>query len=120
MMVFSTAEQLLVEQRVTNEAKSAAVAYLLWIFLGGFGAHRFYLGRTGSGIAMIALLVIGLATAGAIVGGLLIVALGVWLLVDLFLIPGMIRNHTNAVRERLSTQLYAESMVTVERLGRAG
>ncbi|WP_342621698.1 NINE protein, partial [Pseudomonas aeruginosa] len=23
-------------------------AYLLWFFLGGFGAHRFYLGKTGT------------------------------------------------------------------------
>lgn len=118
-MKLSTAEQILVEQRVTNEAKSTAVAYLLWIFLGGFGAHRFYIGRTGSGIAMIALLVIGLVTAGVGIGALFIVALGVWLLVDLFLIPGMIRNHTNAVRESFSAQIYAESLVAAERLGRA-
>ncbi len=118
-MKLSTAEQILVEQRVTNEAKSTAVAYLLWIFLGGLGAHRFYLGRTGSAIAMIGLLVVGLVTAGAIVGGLLIAALGVWLLVDLFLIPGMISSHTNAVRESLSAQIYAESLIAAERLGRA-
>ena len=28
--------------------KSVGVAYLLWAFFGGFGAHRFYLGRSGS------------------------------------------------------------------------
>ncbi|WP_429812831.1 TM2 domain-containing protein [Ensifer sp. B1-9] len=91
-MNLSTAEQLLVEQRVTNEAKSTAVAYLLWILFGGFGAHRFYIGRTGSGIAMIALLVIGFGTASVGIGALFIVALGVWLLADLFLIPGMIHH----------------------------
>ena len=30
--------------------KSKGVAYLLWFFLGGFSAHRFYLGKVGSGI----------------------------------------------------------------------
>ena len=37
-----TGRQLLIEQRVTNEAKSPFVAYLLAILLWGFGAHRFY------------------------------------------------------------------------------
>lgn len=30
--------------------KSKGVAYLLWFFLGIFSAHRFYLGKFGSGI----------------------------------------------------------------------
>ena len=30
--------------------KSKAVAYLLWFFLGFFGAHRFYLEKIGTGI----------------------------------------------------------------------
>lgn len=30
--------------------KSKFVAYLLWFFLGVFGAHRFYCGKIGTGI----------------------------------------------------------------------
>ena len=30
--------------------KSKGVAYLLWFFLGFFGAHKFYLGKVGMGI----------------------------------------------------------------------
>jgi TM2 domain-containing membrane protein YozV len=30
--------------------KSKTTAYLLWFFLGVFGAHKFYLGRVGMGI----------------------------------------------------------------------
>lgn len=52
------------------------LARLLWLPpFGLFGAHRFYLDRTGTGIAMMFTL-----------GGS-----GAWWLVDFFLIPGMIR-----------------------------
>lgn len=30
--------------------KSLSAAYVLWLFLGFFGAHHFYLGNTGRGI----------------------------------------------------------------------
>jgi len=30
--------------------KSKGIAYLLWFFLGVFSAHRFYLGKIGTGI----------------------------------------------------------------------
>ena len=33
--------------------KSRLIAFLLAFFIGTFGVHRFYLGRVGSGIAMI-------------------------------------------------------------------
>ena len=67
-----------------NNSKSIAVGYLLWLFLGVFGVHRFYAGKTKSGVAQLILLLI------PIVGW---IALGLWLLADLFLIPGMIREH---------------------------
>lgn len=35
------------------------IAYLLWLFLGGLGAHRFFLGRTGSGLTMLAMTLLG-------------------------------------------------------------
>ena len=45
--------------------KSTGVAYLLWFFFGGIGAHKFYLGRPGVGalyIGMFLLFWTGLAT----------------------------------------------------------
>jgi TM2 domain-containing membrane protein YozV len=71
--------------------KSAVVAYLLWFFLGSLGGHRFYVGKTGSAIGMIALLVVGSVLAAVGIGGVLLMILGIWIIVDAFLIPKWIR-----------------------------
>jgi TM2 domain-containing membrane protein YozV len=39
-------------------AKSTGVAYLLWFFFGGIGAHKFYLGRPGIGALYIGMFVL--------------------------------------------------------------
>jgi TM2 domain-containing membrane protein YozV len=77
--------------------KSVGVAYLLWFFLGGFGAHRFYLGQTGTAVAQLLLLLLGWLPlfAGWIV-------LGVWLFIDLFLIPGVAREENMRLADRLT------------------
>ncbi|HKK91817.1 MAG TPA: TM2 domain-containing protein [Longimicrobiales bacterium] len=66
--------------------KSPAVAWLLWVFLGWAGGHRFYLGREFTGVLM-------LLTGG---GSL------IWWGIDGFLLRGMIRgyNEDQALRER--------------------
>jgi TM2 domain-containing membrane protein YozV len=103
-MPLSTQEQILIEQRVANEAKSTGAAYLLWFFLGGLGAHRFYLGRVGSGVVMFVLFVVGWITLVAGIGAIFLVVVGIWVLVDAFLIPGMVQGHKQAVRQALSMQ----------------
>jgi TM2 domain-containing membrane protein YozV len=50
--------------------KSGITVLLLCIFLGGFGVHRFYVGKTGSGVAQLLTL-----------GGC-----GIWALIDLIMI----------------------------------
>lgn len=104
-MALSTEQQMLVEQRLSNEKKSTAVAYLLWLFLGGFGAHRFYLGRTGTAVTMLILFVIGWATVAFIVGLALLIPLGIWMLVDAFLIPGMISEDANNKRTAIANEI---------------
>lgn len=107
-MSLSTQEQILIEQRVTNKTKSVVVAYLMWIFLGCLGGHRFYLGRAGTGIVMPALLVTGMATIGVVVGTIILLALTIWVIVDAFLIPGMIREQQEKVRRRLTIEVLAQ------------
>ncbi|CCE97200.1 putative TM2 domain-containing protein [Sinorhizobium fredii HH103] len=117
-MDLSTAEQILIEQRVTNESKSTAVAYLLWIFLGGLGAHRFYIGRVGSGLAILVLMIVGILLAPVGVGTIFLVPAVIWMLVDAFLIPGMIQQQKEEVRSTLGKQMYAERLIAAERGGR--
>ena len=54
--------------------KRRSFAYLLWLFLGVFGAHRIYLNRTWTGLAML------LTFGGALI----------WWVVDFFLIPRLV------------------------------
>ena len=79
------------------QRKSTGAAYLLWFFLGGFGAHRFYLGQTGTAVAQLLLMLLGWIPlfTGWIV-------LGVWWVVDLFLIPGIAREENMRVADRLT------------------
>ncbi|MFY2824746.1 TM2 domain-containing protein [Ruegeria sp. MALMAid1280] len=104
-MTLSTEQQMLVEQRLTNEKKSTAVAYLLWFFLGGFGAHRFYLGRTGTAITMLILFIVGWATAAFLVGIALLIPLAIWMIVDAFLIPGMIAQDASSKRTAIANEV---------------
>lgn len=94
----------MIEQRVTNEAKSVGAAYLLWFFLGTLGAHRFYLGRTGSAVAQLILCVVGWLTTFLIIGFALLTVLGIWWIVDAFLISAMISEQKEEIRQRLTDQ----------------
>lgn len=101
-MTLDVSQQMLIEQRIANDAKSPLVAYLLLIFVGWFGVHRFYLGKTGTGVAMLVLSILGLLTAAFGVGLILLVVVGIWCLVDLFLVPGMVVASKDLLRQRLS------------------
>ena len=87
-----SAQQLMVLQsEMANRRKSTGLAYVLLLFLGGLGLHRFYLGSTGPGSDDAHFAVVGAATAAIGVGVVLLVGLGVWEIVDLFLVPGLVR-----------------------------
>ena len=66
--------------------RSRLVALLLCWFLGGLGAHRFYVGKTGSAIGMFALLAIGVISSFFLIGFIFLVPLGIWSLVDFIMI----------------------------------
>lgn len=59
--------------------------FAFWFFLGGFGAHRFYLGDKGIGVAQVLTL-----------GGL-----GVWVLIDVFFIWKRLRTVNRIIRSEV-------------------
>ena len=63
-----------IEENITvyRSQKSWVVAILLCFFLGLLGIHRFYLGKTGSGVLM---LILTITVLGMIISG-------IWALVD--------------------------------------
>lgn len=68
-----------------NQKKTPGIAYALWFFLGGLGGHRFYAGDIGYAVGMLLTL-----------GGL-----GVWTLIDVFLIGKRIRAINTQKREEI-------------------
>ena len=97
-----TDRQLLIEQRVANEAKSPFVAYLLLIFLWGLGVHRMYLGRWISGLLMLVTWGLGWLMTPILIGWIPVAFVALWCVIDLFLIPGMIDRDKNDIRRRLA------------------
>lgn len=89
-------DNLRTQLQFQSQKKSAGVSYLLWFFLGGFGAHRFYLGRPVSAVAQLLLGLFGWLPLFLGWG-----VLGIWWIVDAFLIPGIIEQENSALINRL-------------------
>ncbi|MDO7805880.1 TM2 domain-containing protein [Lactiplantibacillus pentosus] len=82
-------EVLVLNSEIELQKKSALITYLLCLFIGTLGAHRYYVGKTGSAIAITLITVLTLGF-GAIVTG-------IWALVDLFLINGWLQDDRSQI-----------------------
>jgi TM2 domain-containing membrane protein YozV len=85
----STEELQLLSTEMSKKQKSAGTTWLLWFFTGGIGGHRFYLGKTGTAVAMLLTL-----------GGL-----GIWCFIDLFLLNGMIKNTNDKIENEVIQEI---------------
>jgi len=81
--------------------KSRLAATLLAFFLGMFGAHRFYVGKTGTAVLMLILGLVGWATFWFFLGIIFLVAVGIWAFVDFILaVVGSMRDSEGKLIER--------------------
>lgn len=65
-----------------SPSTNLAIALGLWFFLGYLGAHRFYQGRVGSGIAILLLFALGAATSVILIGFIPLLVVFLWWLID--------------------------------------
>ncbi len=95
--------QLIARNQMVFDAnrKSVPIAYLLWFFLGVFGAHRFYLGRRLSGALQLVFSVLGALTAVIVIGFVPLAVVAAWWLVDAALVPSMVADHNRALIDAL-------------------
>lgn len=76
--------------------KSKAVAIILCLFLGGLGLHRIYIGKTGSGLAMLT------ATVLSFITGLFFI---VWIIVGIIVFVDIIRIASNGFTDSYGRDL---------------
>jgi len=98
-------QHLMIERRVEDARKKTWLAYVLLILLGGLGSHRFYINGPSAGafgMFLLAALTVGLAIIEADkASDMTLIALCIWQVVDLFWIPGMIRQRSAKLRKDL-------------------
>ena len=100
------------ENLVLQRAPKASTAYLWYIFLGGIGAHRFYLGSTLWGLLIVLAWIVGLTAAPV----LLLFVAGI-LIFDLFAIPSLVRQRTDEIRKEVAQQHRADGMTAIPAFG---
>ena len=101
----STKEMLELEKSrlqsdIIYEEKNLVLAYVLWFFLGMVGAHRFFLGKIKTGVAMLLLTVVGWITSVILVGFLFLFAAGIWWLIDVYYTNKYVVEHNHIMKAK--------------------
>lgn len=81
--------------------KSSTTAVVLCLFFGALGIHRFYLGRAGSGAAMLCIWLISWPLMLIVIGFVTFWITPIWAFIDLFLVSGIARQYNQDLALRL-------------------
>ena len=81
--------------------KSRLATSLLAFFLGYFGAHRFYIGKTGTAMVMLVLGIVGIPLCFVLIGIPIVIGVSVWRLVDfIFAVAGKMTDKDGLLIEK--------------------
>jgi TM2 domain-containing membrane protein YozV len=94
MVEITKEDMIAIELRTDEEAKNPFPAYVLWFFLGWLGAHRFYVGETRTGFAM---LILTLSMVGFPITFF-------WWLTDAIRLGGLLQENRDLVRDRIARE----------------
>lgn len=111
----------ILNSELRNQRKSVGIAYLLYIFFGAIGVHQFYLGKWKRGLLYLILTIsgwfmggLGFISAGSynnsasggqfILGFIMLVIVGIFLLIDLFTIPKQVRKLHNNLKNKIISE----------------
>lgn len=94
MVEITKEDMIAIELRTDEETKAPFQAYILWFFLGWLGAHRFYVGRGKSGLAM---LLLTLSMVGFPISFF-------WWLADSVRLGGLLQEDRDLVRDRIARE----------------
>jgi len=107
----SSKQLQLLHMELIKQRRNIWIAYLLWFFLGVLGIHQFYIGYSGSklhwgGIHIISLILgpilIGSGATGAmLIGSLLLCAVGIKLIYDMFTIPTQVKKANEIIEYKI-------------------
>ena len=82
----------LIEESDVSSKSRLATSLFAW-FLGQFGAHRFYVGKTGTAVVMLVLGILGWATVWILVGYIFLIPVWIWSLIDfIFAVSGNMKD----------------------------
>jgi TM2 domain-containing membrane protein YozV len=94
-----TADAAIITEYETSR-RSLRTAYVLWLLLGVFGAHRFYAGQAGTGVAILLITCFSLAFFAVGLGLVTIWVSVLWVAIDAMLIPGLIELYNTDLARR--------------------
>ncbi|WP_243648687.1 TM2 domain-containing protein [Hazenella coriacea] len=112
----TTQELLIVNSEFEKRKKSMAIAYILCVFLGLVGAHRFYTGNVGSAIAMLVCFVgacfieliagLILPIIGFFFGVIFFSPLFIWFIIDLVWLHGRVNEINIGIEKEILQHVY--------------
>lgn len=100
-----TGDALEVLRRFESRKTHMAIAYFLLGLFGLWGAHRFYLGKTGSAVTMLCITLCSTLLMFVLLGFVTIWITLIWVIVDMFLVHGMVKQRNLRLIDELERSI---------------